>query len=347
MISLGFKRAIVNTIKETLKDGTAMHPRVICLGEILFDQISNQPGLPLESVSSWTSYPGGAPANVACALTKLGTPSAFVGCVGEDELGRSLIDLLKSIPVDTSGIQTYSAPTRTVLVLRSETGDRSFVAFGEQRDTTEFADTHLKADRIPVELFQHADYLVIGTLLFAYPESRAAIDRALELCEQFFVKVVLDVNWRPVFWKDQSIAPKMIHEVIKRADYLKMAEEEAEWLFETTDPGVIAHRVESLEGVLVTAGEKGCAYCLSQKEGKVPAFSIEVEDTTGAGDSFLAGFVHQLCQHQLTEVKQDADRIVRYASAAGALTTMRSGAIDAQPTGAEVDAFLFLQDQES
>lgn len=317
-----------------------MHPRVICLGEILFDCISNQPGLPLESVTSWTSYPGGAPANVACALTKLGTPSAFVGCVGEDEAGRSLVELLKTVGVDTAGIQTHPTATRTVLVLRSETGDRSFVAFGENRDTTEFADTHLQADQIPIELFQHADYLVIGTLLLAYPESRAAIERALQLSEQFFVKVVLDVNWRPVFWEDQTIAPAMIHNLIKRADYLKLAEEEAEWLFDTTDPGVIAHRVESLEGVLVTAGEKGCAYCLSQKEGKVPAFSIAVEDTTGAGDSFLAGFVHQLCQHQLTEVNQDADRIVRYASAAGALTTTQTGAIDAQPTGAEVDAFL-------
>lgn len=322
-----------------------MHPRVICLGEILYDRISNQPGLPLEAVTSWTSYPGGAPANVACALTKLGTPTAFVGCVGDDELGRSLIDLLNTTQVDTTGIQTYYAPTRTVMVLRSQTGDRSFVAFGDKRDTTEFADTHLQADRIPVELFQHADYLVIGTLLLAYPESRAAIEHALQLCEQFFVKVVLDVNWRPVFWNDQSLAPRMIHEIVKRADFLKMAEEEAEWLFDTPDPGVIAHRLESLEGVLVTAGEKGCRYCLSQKEGKVPAFSIEVEDTTGAGDSFLAGFIHQLCQHQLPELKQNAEKIVRYASAAGALTTMRSGAIDAQPTASEVDAFLFLQEQ--
>lgn len=324
-----------------------MHPRVICLGEILFDRISNQPGFPLESVTSWTDYPGGAPANVACALTKLGTPTAFVGAVGEDALGRSLVDLLSTLQVNTSGVQTYPAPTRTVLVLRSQTNDRSFVAFGDNRDTTEFADTHLQSDRIPVELFQQADYLVIGTLLMAYPDSRTAIERALQLAEQFYVKVVLDVNWRPVFWKDQSIAPAIIHDLIKRSDFLKLAEEEAEWLFDTTDPGVIAHRVESLEGVLVTAGEKGCRYCLSQREGKIPAFSIDVEDTTGAGDSFLAGFVHQLCQHSLTEIGEDAARIVRYASAAGALTTLKAGAIDAQPTSEEVDAFLLLNQPSS
>ena len=326
------------------------YPRVICLGEILFDRISNQPGRSLEEVTSWTDYPGGAPANVACALQKLGTPSAFVGCVGQDDLGRSLVQLLNEIGVNTQGIQTHPiSPTRTVLVLRSQSNDRSFVAFGDKRATTEFADTHLNRDRLPIELFQHADYLVIGTLLLAYPESRAAIAHALELAEQFFVKVVLDVNWRPVFWLDQAIAPRMIHDLIKRVDFLKMAEEEAEWLFETTDPGAIAHRLGTLEGVLVTAGEKGSAYCLGQSEGKVAAFAIEVEDTTGAGDSFLAGFIHQLCTHQLPELNQPAiaKEIVSYATAAGALTTTRAGAIDAQPTGAEVDAFLFLQTQGS
>lgn len=326
------------------------YPRVICLGEVLFDEISDQPGRPLEAVESWTSYPGGAPANVACALPKLGTSSAFVGAVGDDDRGRSLVSLLHSIGVNVEGVQTVpTAPTRTVLVLRSQTGDRSFVAFGEKRDTREFADTRLNADALAIELFQHADYLVLGTLLLAYPDSQAAINRALQLAEQFFVKVVLDVNWRPVFWTDPTIAPELIHNMIKRVDFLKLAEEEAEWLFDTTDPGAIAHRLGTLEGVLVTAGEKGCAYCLSQSEGKIPGFKVEVEDTTGAGDSFLAGFIHQLCLHDLADLnKADVARsIAQYASAAGALTTLRPGAIDAQPTGAEVDAFLFLQEQGS
>lgn len=322
------------------------YPRVICLGEVLFDCISDQPGQLLEAVTSWTSYPGGAPANVACALKKLGNSTAFIGCVGEDEEGRALVQLLDTIGVDTSGIQYHStAPTRTVLVLRSQSGDREFVAFGEQRESSEFADTYLQAGQIPSALFEQADYLVIGTISLAYPDSQAALYRALALAEQFFVKVVLDVNWRPVFWADQDAAPPMIHELIKRVDFLKMAEEEAEWLFETTDPGAIAHRIGNLEGVLVTAGEKGCAYCLGNNEGKIPAFEVDVEDTTGAGDSFLAGFIHQIGQHELSRLKDPSvvQQAVKYASAAGALTTMRAGAIDAQPTPAEIDAFLFLQ----
>lgn len=322
-------------------------PRVICLGEILFDRISNQPGRSLETVDSWTSYPGGAPANVACALSKMGTPSAFVGCVGQDELGRSLVELLQSTSVDTTGIQYHpTAPTRTVMVLRSETGDRSFVAFGDQRNSSEFADTHLQASQLPTALFESADFLVLGTLELAYFDSRAAIARALELAEQFFVKIVLDVNWRPVFWSDANAALPMIHDLVKRVDFLKLAEEEAEWLFDTTDPGAIVHRIGTLEGVLVTAGEKGAAYCLGENEGKLPVFKVDVEETTGAGDSFVAGFVHQLCQrgiHSLTNAEV-AQQVVAYASAAGALTTTRAGAIAAQPTAAEIDAFLFMQE---
>jgi fructokinase len=97
-----------------------------------------------------------------------------------------------------------------------------------------------------------------------------------------------------------------------------------------------------VEGVLVTDGDKGCAYCLGGSEGVLPAFPVKVADTTGAGDSFLAGFIHQLSQYGIQKL-EDADtvkRIVTYASAVGALTTIKPGAIASQPTAAEVDAFL-------
>jgi fructokinase len=322
------------------------YPRVICLGEILSDRISNQPGLPLDQVTAWTDYPGGAPANVACALAKLGTSVGFVGAVGIDQLGQSLVQVLTTIGVDVRGIQHHpTAPTRTVLVVRSATGDRSFAAFSDKHDTTEFADTRLQAQPLPVELFVNADYLVLGTLELAYTESRAAIARALELADQAYLKVVLDVNWRPVFWRNPTLAPALIHPLIERADFLKLAKEEAEWLFRTADPAVISHRVGSLEGVIVTDGDRGCTYCFGDYAGHVPAFKVEVEDTTGAGDSFVAGFVHQLCQQGLSSLNQpqQVEQIMTYASAVGALTTVRAGAIAAQPTAAEVEAFFYLK----
>lgn len=318
------------------------NPRVLCLGEILFDCLADRLGLKLEEVKSWTPYPGGAPANVACALVKLGTPSGFIGAVGEDEAGNELVKLLQEVGVDTTGVQRHpTAPTRQVYVTRDLAGDRTFAGFGEY-DTTEFADTRLQAKQLPNLLFQEADFLVLGTLELAYPESEQAINRALELAEKFDLKIILDVNWRPVFWKDEDIARQKIQAAFKRVDFLKLAKEEAQWLFDTTDPGAITYRLDSVEGVLITDGENGCAYCLGENEGTLPSFSVSVVDTTGAGDSFLAGFIHQLAQHGIQKLRdaQIAKQIVTYASAVGALTTIKPGAIASQPSAAEVEAFL-------
>jgi fructokinase len=315
------------------------------LGELLFDQLADQPGLPYHEVTSWTPYPGGAPANVACALVKLGTSSGFIGCLGEDEAGEQLVDVIRTTGVNGLGIQRHAtAPTRSVYVVRSPNGERQFAGFGD-RDTREFADTQLQGDLLPLALFEAADFLVLGTLELAYPKTRQAIEFALELAERYFLKILVDVNWRPMFWPDPGVAKPIIQALLKQVDFLKLSDDEAEWLFGTRDPGVIAHRVGDLEGVLITAGEKGCSYCLSEHEGHVPAFGVEVEDTTGAGDSFVAGFLHQVCQQGMKVFKDphQIKELVTYASAVGALTTTRSGAIAAQPTAAEVDAFLYLQ----
>ncbi len=318
------------------------NPRVLCLGEILFDCLADELGLKLEEVKSWTPYPGGAPANVACALVKLGTQTGFIGAVGEDEPGNALVKLLQDVGVDTTGVQRHpTAPTRQVYVTRDLSGDRTFAGFG-QYDTSEFADTRLQAKQLPNSLFQEADFLVLGTLELAYPESEQAVYRALELAEQYDLKIVLDVNWRPVFWHDPNIAHQKIPELFNRVDFLKLSKEEAEWLFETADPGAITYRLASIEGVLVTDGKNGCTYCLGENEGKLPSFAIPVVDTTGAGDSFLAGFIHQLNQYGIHSLRdaERAKRIVTYASAVGALTTIKAGAIASQPTAAEVEAFL-------
>jgi fructokinase len=318
------------------------NPRVLCLGEILFDCLADQLGLQLEEVKSWTPYPGGAPANVACALVKLGTPSGFIGAIGEDEPGNTLVKLLEDVGVDTTGVQRHpTAPTRQVYVVRDLAGDRNFAGFGKY-DTSEFADTRLQANKLPTSLFEEADFLVLGTLELAYPESEQAIYRALKLAEQYDLKIILDVNWRPVFWQDADVARQKIQAILKQVDFLKLSKEEAEWLFDTTDPGAITYRLSSVDGVLVTDGEHGCTYCLGENEGNLPSYPIEVVDTTGAGDSFLAGFIHQLSQNGIKAL-QDAETakiVVAYANAVGALTTIKAGAIASQPTAAEVDEFL-------
>ncbi|NJO78412.1 MAG: carbohydrate kinase [Cyanobacteria bacterium RM1_2_2] len=318
--------------------------RVLCLGEILWDCLADQPTTSIAQVQSWTHYPGGAPANVACALVKLGTPAGFIGCVGTDERGQMLVEILQTLGVNTVGIQHHPlAPTRQVEVLRLPQGEQQFAGFRGRR-TTDFADTHLQADLLPVELFAAAEFLVLGTIALAGFDTQQAIERALELAEQNYLKILVDVNWRSTFWPDPNPAKPLIQQLVKQIDFLKLSEAEAHWLFDTADPAVIA-QTGDLEGVLVTAGAQGCTYCLNDHQGSVPAFSVEVEDTIGAGDSFVAGFLHQLIRQGITSLNdpQKICAIVSYANAVAALTTTRAGAITAQPTAAEVEAFLYLQ----
>lgn len=316
-------------------------PRVICLGEILFDCIADHTSNSWSEVTSWTPYPGGAIANVACALVKLGTPAAYIGCVGVDALGDELQQLLRKVGVDSSGVVVHpTAPTRQVQVLRAADGDRSFAGFSEASPGV-FADAHLKPQDLPENLFIQAEFLVLGTLELAYPETRSAIWRALELAGYYNMKVIVDINWRPMFWTDESEALPLIKKLLSGVDFLKLAAEEAEWLFETRDAGAIAHRLGTVEGVLVTDGGADVSYCLSDNEGKVQPPVMQIVDTTGAGDSFLAGFIHQLCQQGISSLTNPvtAREIVEYATLVGSLTTTKLGAINAQPTAREVEKF--------
>lgn len=316
--------------------------KVICLGEVLFDCLADELGKSVSEVTSWTSYPGGAPANVACGLAKLGTSAAFIGCVGQDDLGKELVLLLQSLGIDVAGVQySQKFPTRQVYITRSQSGDRNFASFGQQ-GAEQFADADLKADLLPSELFLSAEYLVIGTLELAYPHSRTAVFRALELAVEYHLKIVVDVNWRAIFWQSEQEALSLIAKLWSYVDFLKLTQEEARWLFQTADAGAIFYRLASVEGVLVTNGSAQVSYCISENEGRVSTFPVQVKDTTGAGDAFLAGFIHQLCQQgiQLLSDPQAVQNIVKYACAVGSLSTTKSGAISAQPNPETVKALI-------
>ncbi|MGC1308034.1 MAG: carbohydrate kinase [Phormidesmis sp.] len=318
--------------------------RAICLGEILIDCFAEQPGRPRSEVTSWAALPGGAPANVACALAKLGDQADFVGAVGQDQWGDALVKLLKDMGVGHAGVQRrIKAPTREVYITSDEVGDRTFAGFSES-DPTLFADAHLFADALDPTLFDGADFLVLGTLATAYPDTRQSVERAMTLATENTTPIIIDVNWRPMFWLNPAEAPGRVYDLLKKAQFLKVSEEEAEWLFGTQSPQAIARQIPHLEGVLVTAGAKGCEYWLMGNAGKLPAFAVDVEETTGAGDAFTAGFVHQLL-HKGARCLRDAEvarSVVRYASAVGALTTTRPGAIAALPSSNEVEVFLYL-----
>ncbi len=318
--------------------------RAVCLGEIWIDCFSEQPGLPRSEVTSWLPLPGGAPANVACGLAKLGDRAEFIAAVGRDHWGDALLKLLSDRGVGYSGVQRrQKAPTRQVYVTQDESGDRTFSGFS-QSDPAVFADAHLFADALAADLFVGADFLILGTLSLAYSDTRQAVMQAVKLATENRLSVVVDVNWRPMFWPHPAEAPGRVYDLLKKVHFLKVSDAEAEWLFGSASATAIAHQLPHLKGVLVTAGAQGCHYWLMGNAGHVAGFDVDVEETTGAGDAFTAGFVHQL-MHKGVQCLQDAEvaqSVVTYANAVGALTTTRPGAIAALPSANEVEVFLYL-----
>ncbi|MDJ0745349.1 MAG: carbohydrate kinase [Xenococcaceae cyanobacterium MO_167.B27] len=315
---------------------------VICLGEILFDCLANEVTPYWEKVKSWTAFAGGAPANVASALVKLGTSAAFIGCVGQDPEGDKLLKELETVGVELTGVQlTSKFPTRQVYVLHSADGDRQFAGFGGKSPDA-FADAYLKKEKLPTELFLEAEYLVIGTLELAYPDTRDAVFQALELAEKYYLKTVLDLNRRSQFWLNEGDALPLIQQLWQYIDFVKLSHEEALWLFDTTDAAKISYRLNSVEGVFVTNGAATVNYCCNDYQGTVNPVVVEVKDTTGAGDGFVAGLIHQLSRHGISSLTNPdiVQHIVTYACAVGSLTTTQSGAIAAQPTAIEIDNFL-------
>ena len=312
---------------------------IICLGEVLFDLLADQIGVSADQVTSWTPLAGGAPANVACGLVKMGDRSRFIGCVGDDQPGRNLMAKLQSISVDISGVQVHpTAPTRQVQVVRDLDGDRSFGGFGGI-PTDRFADAQLS--EVPAELFVGADFLQLGTLALAYPASAASTWQAVEMAKAQGTKVLVDVNWRPSFWPDLAAALTPIRQLLLQADYIKFAKEEAELLYGETMPLKLCQHLPQAQGIMVTDGGSVCRYWLHGTQGEQAAFKVNAVDTTGAGDAFVAGLLHQL------GARQSATEIVRYASVAGALTTLKPGAIDAQPTHAEILDFVKKSEQNN
>ena len=318
-----------------------MTESIICLGECLIDRLFEVGKNCHSDSETWTDYPGGAPANVATAIAKLGTASRIVSCLGQDAIGNWLVQILAAQGVRCQIQRVATAPTRIVLVERDKTGDRSFVGFSSPAPSA-FADAYLSPEWIDHVDFTGVDYLVMGTLGLAFPTTAKAMQRARTKAQQAGTKIVVDLNWRPVFWPDTKIAPQTIHAFLQTVDLLKLSLEEAQWLLDTHSAPEICQRFPNLQAVLLTDGEHGSTCATRQHEVSLPAFNINSIDTTGAGDAFLAGILHQLCQHGWDSF-QSVDKIeemLRYASAVGALTTMQPGAIAAQPTPEAVEQFL-------
>ena len=323
-------------------------PKVICLGEALVDRLGPLGGDPATATADQCDDRlGGAPANVACALARLGTPSAFVGRLGRDSIGESFEQLMANRGVELAGLQRDATrPSRVVLVRRHPDGERVFQGFaGDQGQG--FSDQALdqaELERAWPALVAQARWLLVGTIPLATAASAVTSRWAVDQAKAAGVRIALDVNWRPTFWdvsSDPASGPdaaalNAMQPLIAAASLLKLAKEEALWLFGSADPSVISAGLPQVPDVVVTDGGNPVHWSLGGESGVLEALAPpQVVDTTGAGDAFSSGLLHQLVQGVVPP-----EQMLRFAAACGALVCGGAGAIDPQPDGVAVQRFL-------
>lgn len=312
-----------------------MNGPVLAIGEILIDLIVSDGAPSLETAERFLARAGGAPANVAVAVARLGTHSAFCGVCGDDPFGRRLRGVLQANGVDDSALRDASGfATTLAFAWKDRAGDGQF-------QLVRNADRLLNAVDIDAARIPDAAAIVVGSVALSEEPSRRAIELAVETAASAGVPVVLDLNVRPTLWSSTEALDAALTPLWPGVTLLKLSLDDARLLYgHDQTPESIFQWASGygIRHVLLTDGRRGCWYPGPEGEPvHLPAFSIEAVEPTGAGDAFTAAIVCRLIDNGWSGVsREDA----RFAAAAGALTATREGAIDALPTRPEIEDFL-------
>lgn len=314
---------------------------LLCIGEILVDL--TQTGTDERGVRLMAAHPGGAPANVAVAVSRLGLRAAFAGCVGDDAFGRSLIDTLRAENVDAAAVTVdKAAPTTLAVVTVNDAGERSFTFYRAPG-----ADLQLRREQVPDALLSAARIVHFGSLSLTADPARAATLELVRDAKAQGALISFDPNYRASIWNDEERAKREMRGALPFADVVKISDEETDLVGGASAPedAAAAIAAQGARLVLVTLGGAGVYYRFDGRSGVAPGFTVPIADTNGAGDSFFGAVLSRLAKRKapldgLTQA--ELEDILRFGNRAASLTVSRPGAIPALPRLEEVEAALLI-----
>lgn len=312
--------------------------KIFCIGELLIDFVAENQGSDLSKAKEFTKKAGGAPANVACAISKLGGDSIFIGCVGNDPFGKFLLRILENEKVDISLAQQSNTFTTLAFVSLDEDGERDFVfSRGADRELV-YDSSHKTHFENNILHFGAATALLGGPLEEAY--SRYLFDG---LTKNAFIS--FDPNYRVDLWKNKiDIFKRKCQPLIEKSNLCKFSLEEAQLL--SGKEGVkeaceVLHEMGT-EIIVITLGSEGTWLSTKKFQKTIPSIKVTPKDTTGAGDAFIGCLLQQIAEfstsEQFLENEDVLTNMVTRANKAGAITTTNFGAIESLPTLQQLDS---------
>ena len=307
---------------------------ITTIGEVLIDL--TQSGWTEQGIPRFDANPGGAPANLAVAASRLGARTAFIGRVGRDSFGDYLRRCLAENGVDVSGLSVDEKERTTLAVVAlDEKGERTFSFY---RDPS--ADVNLSMAHVPLERLGSTKVLHFGSVSLTAEPARTATLEAARTAKASGAWVSYDPNYRASLWSDEETAIRTMLGPLPLVDILKVSDEELPLLTGIADPAEGSARLveQGVRLVLVTLGAHGAFYRFDGHTGHVPGVPCQVGDTNGSGDTFFGAALSQLVK--LSSLDQltvpELRRILAFANKAASITTSRHGAIPAMPTLEEV-----------
>jgi fructokinase len=319
---------------------------VVCFGEALVDLLARPPTEP-GAPRHFAEYAGGAPANVAVAVARLGGRARFVGTLGEDLFGDMLAMQLAAAGVDTACVRrTGEAKTALAFVSLDEQGERSFSFYRPPAADLLFRASHFDAACFDDIAVFHACSNSLTEQAIA-DATLAGMRRAREAG----ALVSMDLNLRPALWPRDVDPTSRAWEALEQADLVKLSVGELEFLAQSVGgEDDVLHRLGGAHAqcVLVTDGAAPIRWFTRTRQGLAPTFVVAAIDTTAAGDAFVGGWLQALVEQRIApdtlgDFLGHPDRIagaLRFAAACGALATTRHGAFAAMPTRIELERAL-------
>ena len=311
---------------------------VICFGEALIDflHINSVEEQPL-SLNEFRQYPGGAPANVAVAIAKLGGKSLFAGQVGNDAFGDFLQQALKSYQVDTQLMSRHpEAKTPLAFVMLDEHGERSFSFF---RDKT--ADLLFESSQINKNWFNDQTIFHFCSNTLTEEAIANTTQYAVSLAKEQKALISFDVNLRHNLWRNEAVDIARVNNLAKQADVLKYSKDELMFLAQGDEQAYVDNLLAAgVTLILVTDGAGKITYYGINDIGAILPPIVKAVDTTAGGDAFIGAFLFGLSQsNDMTMLLTQPTlfrSLIDFSSACGAHAVARPGAFPALPTFSDV-----------
>ncbi|EEO0342620.1 MULTISPECIES: carbohydrate kinase [Enterobacteriaceae] len=312
---------------------------IACIGELLIDFVCTDIGLGLKQGARFLKKAGGAPANVAAAITRSGGQARLAAKVGHEPFGEFLIHTLEAEGIECAGVTRCATPTTLAFVGLQDDGERDFTF-------CRGADGELCWQDIPADFLEDVGIVHFGAATGLLDgELYVTYQRLLHEAKRRGLLIAFDPNYRDGLWgQDPQEFIARCTPWFLQADIVKVSEEELSFITgaKTSTEGCRRLHDAGVSYVAVTCGRRGT--WVSHRDGMqelIPSVPVDAIDSTGAGDAFIGALLAQIVQSGCTlDDWQQCLEAVRWANICGALTCTKFGAIDAIPLAQDVDGWL-------